>query len=757
MPLQSSRRNTPVEQNPKNAKHTADYFAQEHSSARENVTIGVFRRLLMEQLGILESTLLKQLSTDSVDYGKQRDELLSRIRGYKQKVLQCCTSAQQGETSRAENPLFFRLRKAFLRGDTTILNAELKNAYVQYTSGVDFTILEGGGQEKLTNMRNPLDWYPATRAVQREIHLHVGPTNSGKTYHALKRLEEAKTGVYAGPLRLLAHEVYSRFTAKGKQCALITGEEQRIPSNMTRYMSSCTVEMVPLNTPLEVAVIDEIQMLSDHDRGWAWTQALLGVKAKEVHLCGEVRATELIQKLCKLMGDKLIIHNYERLTPLKSMNESLKGDLNSLQKGDAIILFSRVAIHAMKTNIEKATGRRCAVVYGSLPPETRAQQAALFNDPDNDYDFLVASDAVGMGLNLSIKRVVFEATSKYDGRANRLMPASHIKQIAGRAGRYAAATDANQKTSILSSDPDDRYSSRPPPSKNVGYVTTLEDFDLPIVRAALRTDVEPLKMAGLHPPGHIVERFASYFPRDTPFSYILLRLHELASVNPEFFLCTLGDQIDVANCIQEFELSVKERLTFIAAPVSLRDPGFVRITKELAACVSSKDTNGHILDLKSFNLELLEQDMHDYPNGAKGYLKAAETLHKALTLYMWLGYRFAGLFTSHKLALHLKEMTETKIEECLSVFEYDDKLVKARAWTRRKQLTQELEAMSRRKEWTNAASSPKLDDGAGMPPDWSETLETGSFTEGEDDVQEMADLETVVENSNEPHVVSQQP
>jgi len=334
------------------------------------------------------------------------------------------------------------------------------------------------------------------------------------------------------------------------------------------------------------------------------------------------------------------------------------------------------------------------------------------------------------------------------------MPASHIKQIAGRAGRYAAATDANQKITATPSDPAERYNSRPPPSKNVGYVTTLENFDLPIVRAALRTEVEPLKAAGLHPPGHIIERFASYFPRDTPFSYILLRLHELASINPEFFLCTLTDQIDVANVIQEFDLSIKERLTFIGAPISLRDPGFVAITKELAACVSSKTTNGHILDLKSFNLELLEQDIHDHSNGAKGFLRSAEALHKAITLYMWLSYRFAGLFTSHKLALHLKELTEAKIEQCLSVFEYDEKLLRARAWTRRRQLTKELDAISRRKEWTGTGSSTKLDQSSDF--EWSHSAETGSFLDGEDEVQELADLDTVAENRAEPQALSQQ-
>ena len=256
-------------------------------------------------------------------------------------------------------------------------------------------------QRLAADLRYPTEWFPATRTVQRTIHLHIGPTNSGKTYHALQRLEQAESGLYAGPLRLLAHEVYSRLNAKGLNCNLVTGEERRMGRDDTRAaMTSCTVEMVPLNTDLDIAVVDEIQMVADPERGWAWTQALLGIKAKELHLCGEARVEPLIKDLARLTGDKLVIHNYERLSPLRTMHRSLKGKIENLRKGDCLVAFSRLSIHALKKEIEKKSKRRVAVVYGSLPPETRAQQAALFNDPDNDYDVLVASDAIGMGLNL---------------------------------------------------------------------------------------------------------------------------------------------------------------------------------------------------------------------------------------------------------------------------------------------------------------------------------------------------------------------
>ena len=294
------------------------------------------------------------------------------------------------------------LKEAFSVVGESAVETQLRYSYNGLLANRSFKQADIADQGKLADLRYPVEWYPATREIQRTIHLHVGPTNSGKTYHALKRLEEAKSGVYAGPLRLLAHEVYSRLNAKGKTCDLITGDEQIIKRDSTpnASMKSCTVEMVPLNTDFDVAVIDEIQMIGHQQRGWAWTQALLGLKAREIHLCGEERSVPLVRELVASMGDKFEIHTYKRLSPLKVMSTSLRGSLTELRKGDCVVVFSRVGIHAMKRDIERETQKRVAVVYGSLPPEIRAQQARLFNEQDNDYDFLVASDAIGMGLNL---------------------------------------------------------------------------------------------------------------------------------------------------------------------------------------------------------------------------------------------------------------------------------------------------------------------------------------------------------------------
>jgi ATP-dependent RNA helicase SUPV3L1/SUV3 len=303
------------------------------------------------------------------------------------------------ELSEGTTPTFDCLRRAFIEEGPAGLDKEIRFLHYGKLASRHFSELDLKDQANLADLRYPTEWYPGTRVMQREIHLHVGPTNSGKTYNALKRLEEAKSGVYAGPLRLLAHEVYAKLNTNGIPCNLITGDV-RIIEGAEVEMTSYTVEMVPVNLKVEVAVVDEIQMIGDRQRGWAWTQALLGLKAKELHLCGEARAVPLIRELAAAMGDKLQIHQYERLNPLKTMSSSLHRNYKGLKKGDCVVAFSRVGIHVLRTEIEKQTGRRAAVVYGSLPPEIRAQQAKLFNDPDNDYDFLVASDAIGMGLNL---------------------------------------------------------------------------------------------------------------------------------------------------------------------------------------------------------------------------------------------------------------------------------------------------------------------------------------------------------------------
>jgi ATP-dependent RNA helicase SUPV3L1/SUV3 len=282
------------------------------------------------------------------------------------------------------------------------------------------------------------DSFPPARRMRRKLILHVGPTNSGKTHTALRTLAASRVGAYGGPLRLLAHEIYERLNTGqivplgaeaadnyevdensnldvqvpgtpravlkhgnalfARPCNLVTGDERRNVEDATLY--SCTVEMLSLDKRYDVVVIDEIQMIADSQRGSAWTAAVLGAAAEELHLCGEERAVPIVQALAEVTGDELIVNHYQRLSPLEIAPRSLERDLTRIQRGDCVVTFSRSNIFNLKKDIEEKTGLRCAVVYGRLPPEIRAEQAALFNNPNSGVDVLIASDAVGMGLNL---------------------------------------------------------------------------------------------------------------------------------------------------------------------------------------------------------------------------------------------------------------------------------------------------------------------------------------------------------------------
>lgn len=149
---------------------------------------------------------------------------------------------------------------------------------------------------ELADMRSPQKWFPFARALERKIVFHAGPTNSGKTFQALQALKNAQSGVYCGPLRLLAMEIYDRLNAEGVMCDLVTGQERRTVPGSSHV--ACTVEMTNLNKRVDVAVVDEIQMIGDDRRGWAWTRALLGLPANEIHLCGDTSALELVGRLC---------------------------------------------------------------------------------------------------------------------------------------------------------------------------------------------------------------------------------------------------------------------------------------------------------------------------------------------------------------------------------------------------------------------------------------------------------------------------
>jgi len=276
----------------------------------------------------------------------------------------------------------------------------------------------------------PKDEYPAARAMKRRFIVHTGPTNTGKTYNALLRLKEANSGVYLAPLRLLALEIFSELNNSGVSCSLSTGEEDIVIAS-SHHVSS-TIEKLSTEIRYDVAVIDEAQLLSDEQRGNAWTRAILGVLAGEVHVCCSPNAVNIVKQLICDCGDSCEVIEYERNTPLLAETKAFSFP-RSVCKGDALVVFSRRSVLQVSGELANR-GFKVSAIYGALPPDVRRKQVERFLSGETDV--VVATDAIGMGLNLPIRRIVFLETRKFDGKSVRQLVAAEVKQVAGRAGRF---------------------------------------------------------------------------------------------------------------------------------------------------------------------------------------------------------------------------------------------------------------------------------------------------------------------------------
>lgn len=282
---------------------------------------------------------------------------------------------------------------------------------------------------KLVPLRPEME-FPEALAMKRHFVLHVGPTNSGKTFQALERLKRAKKGIYLGPLRLLALEVYEKMRENNVACTMLTGQECLEMEGSA--IQASTIEMLNVDEAYEVAVIDEAQMIEDEIRGYSWTRAILGILAEEIHICMSPAAEPVITHLISLCNDEYEIHRYERKTQLVFEDKSFSFP-QDVQEGDALVVFSKKAVLDVAGRLEEQ-GIESSVIYGSLPPEIRRRQMRLFTSGETKV--VVSTDAIGMGLNLPVKRIIFMQTEKFDGQGVRKLLPPEVKQIAGRAGRF---------------------------------------------------------------------------------------------------------------------------------------------------------------------------------------------------------------------------------------------------------------------------------------------------------------------------------
>ena len=480
--------------------------------------------------------------------------------------------------------------------------------------------------KKISDLREPINWYPEARAIVRKIIFHCGPTNSGKTHHALQRFLDSKSGVYCGPLKLLAVEVHEKANNYGTKCDLLTGEERRFanadgsPSN---HIAS-TVEMVSLKDLCDVAVIDEIQMLRDPQRGWAWTRALLGLPAKEIHLCGEEAALDIIREILLPIGEEVEVKRYERLTKLTIEDEAL-GSLDKIQPGDCIVCFNKNDLYSVIMQLERK-GHKVAVIYGGLPPGTKLAQAKKFNNPDDSCKLLVATDAIGMGINLSIRRIIFysltkpSVNEKGEKEIDLLTPSAAL-QIAGRAGRYNTQFEE-------------------------GFVTTFRRDDLVTLKEILAQPINPIDAVGLHPTADQIELFAYYLPQSSLSNLmdIFISLCQMDSSN--YFMCDIGSFKFLADMIQHINLPLRARYVFCCAPINLKMPFVITMFTKLARQYSLNEPI--TIDWLCRNINWPPKKPNNLIN-----LLYLESVFDVLDLYLWLSYRFTDLFPDSE---HVREM-----------------------------------------------------------------------------------------------------
>jgi ATP-dependent RNA helicase SUPV3L1/SUV3 len=474
--------------------------------------------------------------------------------------------------------------------------------------------------------------FSQARSLKRHHHFYLGPTNSGKTHHALIALQNAKSGTYLAPLRLLAMEIRDRLVAVGVPCNLITGEE-RVLMEGARHTAS-TIEMMNPSNIVEVAIIDEIQMLQDPDRGSSWTAALVGVPASEVFICGSTAVTTPCVTTIEAMNETFEITYLTRKTPLVLEDESICGKHYSrqklkpkLQKGDAIIAFSRKDVLTFSARFRQ-WGFTVASIYGALSPEVRRTESERFCT--GNADILVATDAIGMGLNLPIRRVIFSNIHKFDGVASRFLNSTEIRQIAGRAGRFGIY--------------------------DTGYVSVFEHDELIHVEHMLSTDdTSDLTKLPISINLSLI-RDISHKLHTRKIAEILNYYQERMRFNSVLFTqSSLTTQISQALLVDEHApaMSLKDKFIFVCAPISLN----LAYEKDYYLFCLQSVEKSQIRRLPTAPIWI--------ESVSPKHLETAELLSHNLSLYAWLSYKFPQIFVDGEEVRPLRHRISRYIEKAL--------------------------------------------------------------------------------------------
>ena len=469
------------------------------------------------------------------------------------------------------------------------------------------------------------DSFTAARRVNRRVFLYVGPPNSGKTHAAFERLAQALDGAYLAPLRLLALEGRDRLVARGVPCSLLTGEES-VPAEGARVVSS-TIEMVDTRGELDVAVVDEAQMLFDASRGWAWTQAIVGVPARELIIICSAYAVPAVQQLLALCGETAEVRVFERKQHVQLLARPVP--LWSLTTGDAVVAFSRRDVLRLRDAIAEQ-GPIVSVIYGALPPEVRRREAERFATGASQV--LVATDAIGMGLNLPIRRVLFSTMEKFDGVGDRALDVSEVHQIAGRAGRFGMHEEGFAGV-LQEAEPD---AARMLKERLAAEPRAPRDFKAPVA-----------------PNGRHVETIAERLGQRRLHAVLQVFMQQLKLDDAHFAVAALEGMLQLADELDRAaaQLTLMQRFVYAQAPVDLRTETLVQNYLEWA---HQHARHGRV-SRPGF---LDEVDGHSR-------LDRMEQALRACTLWLWLDLRFPGIYGHLDEVLMLRSSLNDGIERTL--------------------------------------------------------------------------------------------
>ena len=508
-----------------------------------------------------------------------------------------------------------------LHADLLISRKIVRRTLSRFQDSIHAALLKHQRQQLLARtIRDFKNLFPLARELRRKLILHIGPTNSGKTYTAMRALEKADTGYYLAPLRLLALEGYESLRQDGVDASLITGEEQLIDEEATHISS--TIEMLNFEMDVDVCVIDEVQMIDDRDRGWAWANAIIGAPAKTIIMTGSPNSKEAIIALAEYLNEPLEIIEFERKNPLEMLSHATP--LNEIRPATAVIAFSRANVLRLKQQLSK--NYQVSVVYGNLSPEVRREEARRFRD--RETEILVATDAIAMGLNLPIQTILFSRGDKFDGVSQRPLLPTEVQQIAGRAGRYGM----HEKGYVGSLRPEvlnqlkETFTKTPPAIK---------------IPFNVMANLEHIKLVGGILEEESLEEILNFFVKNMQF-------------NGPFRAANLEDMVEAAKIVDEYQLDLPTKFHLACAPLSLRSPFIVAAFERYL----------HLLEKDEFVPYLPPSNLGSFANSMEELLEAEDYV-KEISLYLWLSYRFEEYFFDSEKAKESRVKLNNFIENSL--------------------------------------------------------------------------------------------